>query len=87
MTVLPPATRVFCAHEYTAANAKFCLSIQGITERCPKLAERAAEITKMRQQGIPTVPTTIQAELDTNPFLFATSAEEFATYRKAKDNF
>lgn len=83
--VLPPTTRVFCAHEYTAANAKFCLSL-GLTDR-PKLAERAAEITKMRAQGIPTVPTTIQAELDTNPFLFATSAQEFATYRKAKDNF
>ena len=81
--VLPPATKVYCAHEYTQANARFCLSISS----SPALVERAAAITKARDQGLPTVPTTIQAELDTNPFMLAASAEEFAVVRKAKDKF
>jgi len=80
---LPPATRVYCAHEYTAANARFALSVG-----CePDLQARAREVFAARERGEPTVPTTIGAELRTNPFLRAPDAQSFAQLRRAKDAF
>ena len=63
---LPPSTRVYCAHEYTQANAKFALSVEPGN---PTLVTRAAQIDEKRARDIPTVPSTIGEELATNPFL------------------
>ena len=79
----PDETVVWCAHEYTAANARFALSV----DDRPELAARAAEIFAMRERGEPTVPTTIGAEKAFNPFLRAADAETFAAVRAAKDVF
>lgn len=79
----PDETVVWCAHEYTAANARFTLSV----DDRPELAARAAEIFAMRERGEPTVPTTIGAEKAFNPFLRAADAETFAAVRAAKDVF
>ncbi len=79
----PDETLVWCAHEYTAANARFALSVD---ER-PEMAARAAEIFAMRERGEPTVPTTLGAEKAFNPFLRAADAEAFAAVRAAKDVF
>jgi hydroxyacylglutathione hydrolase len=65
---LPPETLVYCAHEYSAANAKFCASL-GLSN--PDLKARIEEIETLSAQKIPTVPTTIATELKTNPFLLA----------------
>lgn len=65
---LPPETRVFCAHEYTQANARFALSIDGGNAA---LRERAAEIDRARAAGKSTVPSTLGEECRTNPFLRA----------------
>lgn len=68
---LPPATRVYCGHEYTLANAKFALSVEPENEA---LKTRAAEIEKLVSAGRPTLPTRIDIELETNPFLRPQSA-------------
>ena len=45
------------------------------------------EVVAMREQGEPTIPTTIALERATNPFLRAASVEEFARLRAMKDSF
>jgi len=83
LTALPDDTQVYCAHEYTASNARFALSV----DDSPELKARAADIFAARERGEPTVPTTIGLEKATNPFLRAGSAGRFAEVRAAKDAF
>ncbi len=95
---LPDDTRVYCAHEYTQANARFALSVEPQND---SLQARAAEVDQLRAQDKPTVPSTIGQEKATNPFLRPASAalqsnlgmtggelvEVFAETRRRKDNF
>src|SRR5580692_5928966 len=74
LAALPDETAVYCAHEYTASNARFALSV----DDGPALKARAAEVFAARERGEPTVPTTIAREKATNPFLLAGSAQRFA---------
>lgn len=80
---LPKDTMVYCGHEYTQANAQFSLTIEPDNQA---LKTRASEISALRAQGKPTLPTTIGLELETNVFLRAGNAQEFARIRTAKDN-
>ena len=68
---LPGSTRIYCAHEYTQANARFAVTVD---PENAALAARSAEIDRMRAEGIPTVPSTLAEELATNPFLRADDA-------------
>ena len=68
LRAMPDDTAIYCAHEYTAANAAFALSVDPDN---PALQGYAAEITAKRAKGVPTVPTTIGIERPTNPFLRA----------------
>lgn len=93
---LPRETMLYCAHEYTQANARFALHADPDNAH---LADYAAEIDRKRAEGRPTVPTSLARELGTNPFLRAdervmqdrwggtTPAETFALLRAAKDSF
>jgi hydroxyacylglutathione hydrolase len=81
---LPPETQVYCAHEYTQSNARFAVTIDPENEA---LLRRAAEVDAARAEGRATVPTTIRQELETNPFVRASSASELAAIRQAKDAF
>jgi hydroxyacylglutathione hydrolase len=83
LAALPDDTQVYCAHEYTAANARFALSV----DDDPRLAARAEAIFAARARGEPTVPTSIGLEKATNPFLRARDADDFAALRRAKDGF
>jgi len=90
LTALPDDTTVYCAHEYTAANARFALSV----DDAPALRDRAQAVFAARERGQPTVPTTIGLEKATNPFLRAPllrphlpPAEAFGEIRAAKDGF
>ncbi len=84
LAALPPATRVFCGHEYTASNGRFALTVEpGNAD----LAARMAEVTHLRAAGLPTVPSTMGRELAANPFLRTASPKELAEIRKMKDNF
>jgi hydroxyacylglutathione hydrolase len=95
LAALPDETTVYCAHEYTASNARFALSV----DDDPALRARAADVFAARERGEPTVPTTIGLEKATNPFLRAPllaervgaagkpDHEAFAAVRAAKDMF
>jgi hydroxyacylglutathione hydrolase len=69
---MPDDTRIYCGHEYTAANVKFALTVEPDNEA---LAARAKEVTKLRERGEFTLPATIGAEKKANPFLRADVAE------------
>ena len=95
LAALPDDTKVYCAHEYTASNARFALSV----DDSAALKARADAIFAARERGEWTVPTTIGLEKATNPFLRApalagrmgvvgqTDARAFAAVRSAKDDF
>jgi len=81
---LPGDTSIYCAHEYTLANARFAAHAFPADEA---IARRLAAVGAQREAGIATVPTTIAAEQATNPFLRAADAEGFAQLRMAKDRY
>lgn len=95
---LDPETTIYCGHEYTQSNARFAVTIDPTNEA---LKARAAEIDALRAEGKPTLPTTLERELATNPFMrwndaairsnlgMEDASEEavFAEIRRRKDNF
>ncbi len=84
LAALPGETTVYCAHEYTQSNGRYALVAEPDNAA---LIDRMAEVDAMRAQGLPTVPTTIALERATNPFMRASSVEELAERRAAKDSF
>lgn len=75
---LPDRTRVYCGHEYTEKNLQFASELEpGNAE----LAEKLAEVRRLRARGEPTVPSTIASERATNPFLRVESRELVASVR------
>jgi len=81
---LPEATQLYCAHEYTLANARF--AAHAFPEN-KEIAERLRHVEQERSEARPTVPTTVALERTTNPFLLAGDVEEFAELRREKDSF
>lgn len=95
---LPAETRVYCGHEYTASNGRFALSIDPSNAA---LQARMAEVERLRADGLPTLPSTIAAEVAANPFLRADDpllaaamglagappAEVLGEIRRRKDRF
>jgi hydroxyacylglutathione hydrolase len=84
LAALPDDTRLYCAHEYTLANALFAAHAEPANRA---VADRLAQVQAMRQTGQITVPTTVAQERETNPFVRSTNEEEFARRRAAKDSF
>lgn len=81
---LPGETRVYCAHEYTQSNGRFARVAEPDNAA---IVARMAAVDAARAAGEATVPSTIAEELATNPFLRATSVDQLAERRLAKDNF
>ena len=81
---LPYDTKVFCGHEYTLNNSKFCIMHDQNNEN---LKNKIIEITKKLQNNLPTIPTTIKEELECNVFLRADNLKTFSKLRDLKDNF
>jgi len=95
---LPAKTQVYCAHEYTNANADFALSVDADNA---DLQARATEVINLREAGQFTVPTTLVSEIKCNPFLRCDDAafqetlgmngrepeRVFAELRRQKDRF
>lgn len=95
---LPSETKLYCAHEYTQANARFALTVDGGNDA---LVRRSGEVDRLRAAGMPTVPTNVAIERATNPFLRARDpmlqaavgkagadpVEVFAEVRRRKDRF
>ncbi len=66
IAALPSETRVYCAHEYTSNNLPFALMVDPDN---PALQARRARLEPLIAAGVPTVPSTLGEELETNPFL------------------
>ncbi|MGB3165689.1 MAG: hydroxyacylglutathione hydrolase [Alteraurantiacibacter sp.] len=96
LKALPADTTLYCAHEYTQANAVFAMHADPGNDA---LMDYAREIDAKREAGEPTVPFSLERELETNPFLRAddpdmmarwggdTPCDTFAALRTAKDAF
>ena len=76
--------RLYCAHEYTLANARFAAHA---FPRNKEIADRLRQVEQDRSENRPTVPTTVGQERATNPFLLAGDVGQFADLRREKDNF
>ncbi|KAK6936579.1 Metallo-beta-lactamase [Dillenia turbinata] len=63
---LPKPTRVYCGHEYTVKNLQFAQTVEPTNE---KISQKLAWAQQQRQAGLPTIPSTIEEELETNPFM------------------
>jgi len=72
LSALPDNTQVYCAHEYTETNLSFAHSVEPGSQ---DVIQRAKDVSALRAQGIPSVPTNIKIEKATNPFLRTNSAE------------
>ena len=95
---LPTDTVIYCGHEYSMANAKFALSIYPNNEN---IRNRYKHIQKAVSDKKHCLPTTLELELQTNPFLMyddpilknklgkikSTDLEVFSETRTQKDNF
>ncbi len=98
LMALPDHARVYCGHEYTEANGRFALSVEPGN---PALQARMRAVLAKRAQGLPTLPSTMDLEKKTNPFLLtrspeirrslgletASDVEVFAETRRRKDKF
>ena len=98
LMALPAETTICSGHEYTSSNAKFALTVDPGNGA---LISRSNDIDEARAKGVPTVPSTLKTELETNPFLrpadpgiratlgmqTASDAAVFTEIRKRKDNF
>jgi len=63
---LPSNTKIYCGHEYTESNLAFAKNVEPLNEN---IISRYNETLNLRKQGIPSLPSTLGAELQTNPFL------------------
>lgn len=84
IAALDPATRVYCGHEYTAANVRFARTVEPDNAELAALERSAAAA---RAAHAPTIPSTISGERAFNPFVRARDARELAERRAAKDAF
>ncbi len=66
LAALPAEAKVFCAHEYTLSNLRFASAVDPGNAA---LQARVEADTAKRARGVPTVPSTIGMERNTNPFL------------------
>ncbi len=94
----PKETKIFCGHEYTDKNSEFCLVYDSDNE---KLKSKINENKLKLKDGLPTIPTTLEEELDMNIFLRSdkkniqrninlnnpTALKTFSKLRDLKDNF
>ena len=81
---LPIETKIFCGHEYTLQNSKFCI------EHDPEninLKKKIKEIKKKLENSLPTIPSILKDEIECNIFLRAKNVESFSKLRDLKDNF
>lgn len=98
LMALPDEARVYCGHEYTASNLVFARHLEPASSA---IAERVVEVEGLRARGLPSVPSTIGLEKETNPFMrsgsvalratlgleSADAVEVFAATRRLKDGF
>ena len=80
ISALPKSTKIYCAHEYTKKNIAFALSLN---PNDLNLKLRKEFLSNVRN----TIPSSLEEELKTNPFLRCTSFEAFKKLRDLKDQY
>lgn len=80
ISALPKDTKIYCAHEYTKKNISFALSLDPDDTN---LKLRRALVSNIKN----TIPSSLEEELKTNPFLKCTSLEAFKRLRDLKDQY
>jgi len=81
---LPEDTKIYCGHEYTLQNSKFCV------KHDPQNQDLQNKITKINEKlknNVPTIPSILKDEKECNIFLRAKNVESFSKLRDLKDNF
>ncbi len=63
---LPDDTLVYAAHEYTYNNLCFCHLVEPDNQY---ISQYITEVSKLRKQGVPSLPSTIEREKKCNVFL------------------
>ena len=95
---LPKETKIYCGHEYTKKNLEFCVNIE---KKNKFLLEKIKSVDSLIEKGLPTIPVTLEEELQTNIFLRcnneslknelnmnnASDEQVFEKLRELKDNF
>ena len=95
---LPNETKIYCGHEYTKTNSEFCIKFD---TKNSLLKDKLKIIDEKIRKNLPTIPTTIANEKETNIFLrcddqelkkalnMANSSDKdiFSKLRGLKDNF
>ncbi|CAD5322667.1 unnamed protein product [Arabidopsis thaliana] len=66
LAALPKPTQVYCGHEYTVKNLEFALTVE---PNNGKIQQKLAWARQQRQADLPTIPSTLEEELETNPFM------------------
>lgn len=79
LSALAPETKVYCGHEYTRSNCAFALQVEPDNR---DLQARAVEVDALRARGEITLPSTIELERTTNPFMRSRAAEVVEAARK-----
>ncbi|CAN7002121.1 unnamed protein product [Brassica rapa subsp. trilocularis] len=69
---LPKPTQVYCGHEYTVKNLEFALTVEPNNE---KIQQKLSWARQQRQANLPTIPSTLEEELETNPFMRVNNPE------------
>ena len=77
-------TKIYCGHEYTLQNSKFCIEYD---PENTKLKNKITEIKKKLKKNLPTIPSTLKDENECNIFLRAKDVESFSKLRDLKDIF
>ena len=81
---LPKDTEIYCGHEYTLQNANFCIANDS---KNLKLKKKIIKVKEKIKKNLPSVPTTLEEEIDCNIFLKAKDVKSFSKLRDLKDNF
>ena len=81
---LPKDTEIYCGHEYTLQNSNFCVTHDSNNLQ---LKNKIIQIKKKLRNGLPTVPSILNDEIQCNIFLKAKDVETFSKLRVLKDNF
>ena len=81
---LPKDTEIYCGHEYTMQNSKFCKVNDA---KNLKLKNKIVKIEECLEKGLPTIPSILGEEIECNIFLRAKDLDSFSKLRDLKDNF
>ena len=81
---LPEDTKIYCGHEYTLENSKFCIKHESENVN---LRNKISKINEKLKKNLPTIPSNVKDEIECNIFLRAKNVESFSKLRDLKDNF